>query len=678
MNYTSIRVEGGLLSPDFLERLQTAPGQQSADFGLDKRQALVDELSTIWSDVRTYWSAFQRRLARAKQGDRESLTTITRQQWVMPLLEALGYQLTFLRPAPRVDGQSYPIDYWAGPTQDAPPVHIVAFDQPLGSRTRQSQAGDPNAARTARTPAPHALLQEYLNRTEQLWGIVTNGAVLRLLRDSTYFSRPAYIEFDLQAMVEHERFDEFILFYRLVQRTRLPKQTSDAGGCWLEQYHQGAVEQGGRIRDGLRDAVRQAILTLGNGFLQHRRNGALWARLESEALSATEFYRQLLYLIYRLLFLMVAEERKLLDDAPATATDRQQAAQRRERLYQYFSLDRLRRLADEPLSAPERFDDLYLGLCTLFAALRDEALASQLGVTALNGELFAQLSALEQDSGEHQSYLNNRELLQTIRLLSYFTPAEEKVQRRVNYGALDVEELGSVYESLLDEHPVIQKRGGRLHFELVAGSERKSTGSYYTPHSLVKELIDSTLVPVLHERLQAAGPDWRAQAAALLNLRVCDPSCGSGHFLLAAARRIGWEVARVRAQGDEPTPEAVREATRTVISQCIYGVDKNPLAVDLCKVALWIEGHVPGKALTFLDHAIRCGDSLVGVLDLGVLEEGIPDNAFTALSGDDSKSAAEVQAAQPPGTAGPTHLGRSAHTVGPTGNRLAGFPGPAR
>jgi hypothetical protein len=120
---------------------------------------------------------------------------------------------------------------------------------------------------------------------------------------------------------------------------------------------------------------------------------------------------------------------------------------------------------------------------------------------------------------------------------------------------------------------------------------------------------------------------------------VLDPACGSGHFLLAAARRLGRELARVRSGEDEPAPERVREATRDVIAHCIYGVDKNPLAVELCRVALWLEGHTSDKPLTFLDHRIKCGDSLVGVLDLAALGAGIPDAAFEPAAGDDRKLA---------------------------------------
>ncbi len=186
MNTLTIRIEGGLLSPDLLERLPEMAGQKPADFGLPPRHSLVDEVTRTWADARSYWTAFQARLARG--GD--STTTITRDMWVLPLLEALGYRPTYRRRAAQAGGRSYPISHRAGENDDAPPVHIVGCDQELGSRP----AGGGQLS-------PHALVQDYLNRAEHLWGIVTNGYILRLLRDSSYFTRPTYVEFDLQGML---------------------------------------------------------------------------------------------------------------------------------------------------------------------------------------------------------------------------------------------------------------------------------------------------------------------------------------------------------------------------------------------------------------------------------------------------------------------------------------------
>jgi hypothetical protein len=233
----------------------------------------------------------------------------------------------------------------------------------------------------------------------------------------------------------------------------------------------------------------------------------------------------------------------------------------------------------------------------------------------------------------------NARLLRALYHLSTF--ADGGVRRRVNYAGLDTEELGSIYESLLDYHPQVEL-GEPPRFALAWGSERKQTGSYYTPPELVRELIDSALVPVLEERLAAARTPEEKEAA-VRGLKICDPASGSGHFLLAAARRLGQELARVRTGETEPAPEAYREAVRDIIRECLYAVDKNPLAVDLCKVALWLEGHFPGLPLSFLDHHVKCGDSLVGVFDLAALREGIPDAAFQPVAGDDRRAASHYR-----------------------------------
>jgi hypothetical protein len=184
---------------------------------------------------------------------------------------------------------------------------------------------------------------------------------------------------------------------------------------------------------------------------------------------------------------------------------------------------------------------------------------------------------------------------------------------------------------------------GLFKFQLAYGTERKSTGSYYTRPELVQELIKSALVPVIEERLKDTKTKEEKERA-LLSLKVCDPAAGSGHFLLAAARRIGKELAKVRTGEDQPTPTEFRMAVRDVIQHCIYGVDLNPLAVDLCKVALWLEGHNRGYPLTFLDHRIKCGNSLIGLDKLERLKDGIPDDAFKSVTGDDKEVAKKIKA----------------------------------
>jgi hypothetical protein len=615
MTFTTIISEGNLIPADLLERVAAgeAEGQSPADFGFEKARRLGDEIAAAWGDVRAYWESFQRRIeTQARQGrlrPDDPATSLTREFWVVPLLETLGYNLTYTPSAAVVGGRTYALSHRAGADEHGPPVHIEGLRRPLDQKVKGGTR-----------LSPHALLQEYLNNTEQLWGIVTNGERLRLLRDSSRTTRPSYVEFDLRAMLEGEQFAEWALLYRLLHRTRLPQGVEDGPRCLLERYHQQALEAGGRVREGLRDGVEAALKLLGNGLLAHPANDALRAALHNGSLSAAEYYRQLLRLVYRLLFLMVAEERNLLSGDPAgLATYRA-----------HYSVGRLRRLAEQSGAARGRHGDLWLGLLATFRLLQDDEGAQALGLVALDGDLFGPDAVPHL----HHTRMLNSALLRAVRALSLYRDKTSKALRRVNYGALDVEELGSVYESLLDYRPVVTGTA----FDLVTGTERKTTGSYYTRPELVHELIKSALEPVLEQRLKDAGPDSAAREAAILGITVCDPACGSGHFLLAAARRLGRELARVRSGEDQPAPEAFRRAVRDVVARCIYGVDANPLAVDLCKVALWIEGLSTGLPLNFLDSHIRWGNSLVGATH-ALVAGGIPDDAYAPVTGDDKAAA---------------------------------------
>mgnify|MGYP000588225425 CR=1 FL=1 len=611
--YPAIRIEGGLFAPDLLDQLMAAelPGQRPADFGCHGKRTLTDEVASAFADARDLWGVFQKRRERLPESDWG--TSLTRDSWVIPLLSLLGYELRYNTRHREVDGMNFPISHRAGEDEDAPPVHIVSFRQDLG---RVPPSGQPRLA-------PHSLVQEYLNRTEHVWGIVTNGLTLRLLRNSLYVRRQAYVEFDLAAILDEQHFEDFFILYRLLHRTRLPAKAPEK--CLLDHYHDYSVEQGGRVRDRLRDGVEQCIRRLCNAFLAHPANDELRRRVQlpardPDSVSAHKLYAELLRLVYRFLFLLVSEDRGLISPNPVYR--------------EHYGVSRLWRLVDNR-SAYNDYDDIWYSLRVLWRLLANDQFSRLLEVAPLNGQLFDPL-ALDSCT------LANRDLLEAFWYLTYYQEDRSSPPRRVNYSSLDTEELGSVYESLLDFHPQIDLSGNLPRFELGVGTERKSTGSYYTPTQLVNELIRSALEPVIQERLRGATTPG-AKEKALLSIRVCDPAAGSGHFLLAAARRLGKELARIRTGADEPPPEQEREARRDVVAHCIYGVDKNPLAVELCKVALWLEAHCAGKPLTFLDHRIRCGDSLVGVFDLSVLREGIPDEAFTPRTGDDRAVAGELK-----------------------------------
>jgi hypothetical protein len=508
----AITIEGGLISSDLVEQIaatpQDVPGQRPVDFGLDAR--LSDEIQKAFSDALIHWNTFNARLARG----RESATTITRETWVLPLLEELGFTLAFQRAAAAAGGGTFMISHRLGADPDAPPVHIVSCEQELDRR------GD--AARS-----PHALMQDYLNRSDALWGIVTNGRTLRLLRNTVRFSKPSYIEFDLQATFKGNLYSEFVLFYRLVHATRLPR-AGDAHECWLEKYYQKGIEQGGRVRERLRDGVQQALEILGTGLLADPESVGLREKFASGRLAKIDYYRQLLRLIYRLLFLMVAEDLFVRDSKIAD----------RQSIYDHwYSIERLRKRTDSRF-LDDSHSDLWEGLKQTFRLFEDTASAAQLGLTALDGELFGRFACADLIDTQREvgPKLRNDRLLSAIWHLSTFEDADGRrrrgaVRRRVNFGGLDVEELGSVYESLLDYHPEVKIDGERSKFELVAGTERKATGSYYTSQELVRELIRSALEPVIEDRLTKAATREEKERA-LLSLKVCDPASGSGHFML--------------------------------------------------------------------------------------------------------------------------------------------------
>lgn len=562
-------------------------------------------------------------------------------------MRELGYDtLRYRAAAETIGDRSFLISHRAGDGDNAPPFHTTSFRQELDNQTTHTGGGEKRS--------PQALMQGYLNATDDLWGLLTNGLTFRLLRENRQIDRVLRIDFDLEAMLEQENFAEFQLFWLVLHRTRFVQPGEPRETAWLERWAQTASSEGARALEGLREGVEAAISHLGQGLLEHPDNHALRQQLRFGELTIQGYYQELLRLVYRLLFLMVAEERHLLFKLNA---DTQVIA----RYARHYSVERLRREASRIRNREGHYDDLWLGLLVTFDAMRYPKEANALGIEPLAGGLFgagscphvaddaATDTAVDATFGTNGSArtdsrprLSNSALLAAIGALSDVT--RDGVTRRVNYRDLDVEELGGVYEGLLDHQPALESlSNGSYRFAYGASGERKSTGSYYTPRSLVQELLNSALDPVIDQALaNAKTPD--AKRNALLALNVCDPACGSGHFLLGAARRIGRRLAEVKAgSGNEPDLADVRHGVREAIRRCIYGVDKNPLAIDLCKVALWIESHEPGAPISFLDNHVKRGDSLIGVFDLGVLQSGIPDAAYTAVTGDDKKVAADFK-----------------------------------
>ncbi|MFZ4647741.1 MAG: Eco57I restriction-modification methylase domain-containing protein, partial [Gemmataceae bacterium] len=457
--------------------------------------------------------------------------------------------------------------------------------------------------------------------------LVSNGLQLRLLRDNVRIVRQAYLEFDLEAIFDGEHYATFAILFRMLHATRFVPQgdSTDPAHCLFEQAAAHASSTAIRAMETLRGNIEKALRELGGGFLHH---APLRQKLRDGTLSRRAYHQQLVRMLYRFLFLFIAEDRELLhpeETDPATAD-----------LYKRtYSMNRVRALAIA-IKGAENHHDIYESTRLVLRLLGGTEPCPILGLVPLGSLFRADLTPDLNDAP-----LPNKDYLAAIRALVTTTDATH-TRRTVDLSHLGAEEIGSVYERLLEIEPVITWDPPRFDTPSTAGNERKITGSYYTPDSLVQTVLDSALEPVVDKVLAEAGSVMVARENALLNLRICDPACGSGHFLVAAARRLALRLARVRALDHEPSPPEVRAALRAVVSRCIFGVDLNPMAVELCQFALWLEAMSPGKPLGFLRHHIRMGNSLMGATP-DLVEAGIPDDAFDVIEGDDKKYAASMK-----------------------------------
>ena len=602
-DFTTISTEGQILPPDLLTRIverdSDLEGADPASYHL-AGQTINEAISRSWTVLQGVWSAFKdRRRAALPEGQPE--TAMTRERWLLPLFRELDYGRLDTMRAVEIEGKSYPISHrWRHA-----PIHLVGFRTDLDKRT----SGVAGAARVS----PHGLVQEYLNRSEDsLWAFLSDGLRLRILRDNASLTRQAYVEFDLEAMMDGEVYPDFVLLWLLCHQSRVEAERPEE--YHLEKWSHAAAQRGTRALEGLRDGVEEAISALGSGFLSRRANETLRAKLRSGKLDTQDYYRQLLCLVYRLLFLFVAEDRGLLLDPEADDTAR-------DRYTHFYSTRKLRAVAEKRVGA--RHSDLYRALSLVMDKLGDERGCPELALPALGSFLFSREAMPDLTGAE----VSNHNLLDAVRALS--STVVDGAYRAVDYKNLGAEELGSVYESLLELQPELDSTSGTFTLRAVTGNERKTTGSYYTPHSLVTSLLDTALDLVLDEAARKPDPE-----TAILDLKVCDPAVGSGHFLIAAAHRMARRLASIRTGDVEPAPEPYGRALHEVIAKCIYGVDVNPMAAELCRFNLLLEGLDPKKPLSFIDHHIQVGNSLLGTTP-DLISSGIPDDAFKPIEGDD-------------------------------------------
>lgn len=638
MDYTSIHIYGHLLSDDILHNLErdnTLIGNRDQDFGMDI--SVSSAIDYVWSSLRNDWNFYKERANNERLVNKDPYGTRRARDLMERLFQSLGYSLDRQATNIEVAGTNYDISYTCHDLGKMPFIIIgegISADGSIDTLDKCSL--DYRAKGGMRKKSAHATMLEYLNATENVYGIISNGQILRIIRNSGQLVKLTYIEFDLRRMLEEDKYTEFCLMFRLLHASRF--RTSGDEPCVMERWFNMSIESGNRIRNGLSRAVQTTMETIGNAVLtsEGEGNAALRKAFTNGTMDATQLNKELIHFIYRLLFLFIIEDRGLVYQIPDSpdAPDYKQLCQWQDIYKKFYAASRLRRLSELAYLKQRQYADLWQGLMDTFHLFEPDTFGEKLGIKPLGGVLFG----TETLHWLKQCQVSNKDLLAAFSALNEFE--DERQQKvKINYSSLDVEEFGSVYEGILEMRPFVQPgvAAADWRFGFVGGLDRQSTSSYYTRPDLVQNLIKTTLEPVIKEKI-AQHATTEDKVKALLNMKVCDAASGSGHIVLAMARTIAWYICTLRTGEDNPASLDYRQALREVISRCVYAVDYNPDAVELCKVVLWIEGYCAGKPLSFLDHHIRCGNSVLGVSDLQMLIDGVPDKALTAEDKDTLKA----------------------------------------
>ena len=439
-------------------------------------------------------------------------------------------------------------------------------------------------------------VSRYLKGCGKKWGVLTNGRCWRLMRQG---EPQAHLRFDLILFLENiisrekisskttlipeiitgEDLDTFNLFWHLFG----PPAVS---GGYLDLLLSESEANTRRVRDILRQNAHRAVQEIAHGFWIHPNNGFASTPKQVEL----DHLRELaLIFLYRLLFVLKAEAQGLLRLKDEIGRDTLYAITLATKVI-FDRIDHFPESSRNQVSTG--FDDLK----KLFAAVN--AGENQYDVPAYNGGLFDP----ETNPELERLKLNDDVIHSVLKQLIYLDGNQP-----VPYADLDVRDFGDIYEGLLEQRLVWEETGpsgSTLSLRNKKG-ERKASGSYFTPDSLVDHIVRATLQPLLDQ----CGND----AQKILALKVLDPSMGSGHFLVKVVDVIAWHLTlNCKGSPDDNGPREYAFWKRQVVENCIYGIDYNPMAVELAKVALWLHTANFGEPLSFLDHHLKCGNSLVG------------------------------------------------------------------
>lgn len=544
--------------------------------------------------------------------ERELLPTFNEEQTedrlVRPILAALGFQYT-ARPNVPVAGRRREPDYalflsdedrreaerLSGAARYASAVALLEakrFDRPLDRRRASGGLSED----------PVAQIIFYISTTLIPFGILTNGRIWRLYAQQGDLVEGAYYEVDLVALLEAgdaAALRRFAAFFSAASF-----RPDESGKAFLDRALSESRANAVEIGDALQRQVFAAVPNVALGLLGEE---------EPSRANLDDAFEHALVFLYRLLFCLHAEARGLL---PVNSPHYLEYSIRKQRQELAEAMDRGRVFSHAS-------DRLYNELEALFklVAAGDEGL----GVNEYSGDLFA--------AAKHP-WLIGRVVPDDL-LATALDGLYRLRGQAIDYRDLSVRQLGTIYERLLEYELAVTPEGG---LELQHAPGRKDTGSYFTPEPIVDLIVERTLEPLLEKRSEEIRTRRLRGKRALdvfLELRVVDPAMGSGHFLVSAAAYIAKFVAT------DPSYDGRldwREIERLVAERCIYGVDLNPMAVELAKLSLWLSTVRSDVPLTFLSN-LRVGNSLVGA-DLGnlqaanvsLLNEGLARDAEALLA----------------------------------------------
>ena len=462
---------------------------------------------------------------------------------------------------------------------------------------------------------PRQQIRDYLQDARVLsWGILTNGNEWRLYcRDAR---RQDFFALNFEVAIQSLENCKF--FLALFSPDAFQRDAQ--GKCRLDLVREQSLSAQSELEEDLRQRIFTILTDLANGFASRPEN-----QIPDTDDGYKTLYENCLIYLYRLLFILYAEGRGLLPVEPRT-----------RRYYKELSLERLKPdLKNFTGYDSQTHTRLGEDISELFHLVNgtDEAKNKEYSVARYNGDLF--------DADQHPLLedwrIADADVANVLRGLMFDPPPKPNEPalpiQTVDFSDLRAQQLGSIYEGLL-EHHFARNAEGRLELK-TDKAERKATGTYYTPDYIVKYIVEQTLTPLLNE-IERIEPVKAARSArrqdnsfanACLTLNVCDPAMGSGHFLVEATTVLADHIAA------HPTTCGLHEKSkdaeelaywrRRVVEACIYGVDLNPLAVELAKLSLWLTCIASDQPLNFLDHHLRPGNSLIGArLDqLGSLPE---------------------------------------------------------